>query len=50
MEMTRYEYMYWLARYGMISEKDWNDYCLKELEKIMSDKEIINIFKRLKFT
>lgn len=49
--MTRYEYMYWMFRYGMITEVEWNRFCLDYLfNVIMVDGEVKSVFKRLKFT
>jgi hypothetical protein len=49
MEMTKYDYMWWLFRYGMISEKEWIDFCYSISDKVIFNEETKKIFKRLKY-
>ena len=49
--MTQYEYMYWMFRYGIITEAEWDAFCIEYLfNNIMVDEGVKNVFKRLKFT
>jgi hypothetical protein len=47
--MTHYDYMYWMMRYGMISEKTWVDYCYSIANEVIWNEDTIAIFKRMKF-